>query len=129
MARLVSNWLSAAIQGRPSRRSDTYARVNKQTGKVSIVQMLNPYRGPATEKQNANRKRFGQVSSAVLQWMREGQQNSDVTYLKAVNEYRQQHEVGNFLGWCIKKIPDTREGHTGMEHRAIVRGWINLQGI
>lgn len=126
MARLVNNWLSAAIQGRPNRRSDTYARVNRQTGKVSIVQVLNPYRGPGTERQSANRRRFGEVSSAIIRWMQRGKATDSIEFLKALNEYRQQHEVGNFLGWCMKKVPDTRPGHSGLEHRAIVREWVTI---
>lgn len=126
MAKLVSNWLNTGVRGRPNRKSDTYARMNKQTGRVSIVQVQNPYQGPASEAQLKARKRFGEVSSAILTWMRQGKATNDTEYLKALCEYRAQHEVGRFLGWCVKKIPDTREGHSGLEHRAIVRGWIKI---
>lgn len=126
MGQLISTWLNAAIRGRPNRRSNTYARVNKQTGKVSVVQVRNPYRGPASEAQLSARQRFGQVSSAILKWMREGKAAGDPEYLKALCEYRSQHEIGSFLGWCVKKVADTRPGHEGMEHRAIVRQWINF---
>lgn len=129
MGQVVSNGLLGLHSGRASKQSGVYTRVNKQTGKMTTAQLLHPYKGEASVAQKRHRLEFGQVSSRVLAWQREGKERHDVVYLQAVVDYRKQHRIGSFLGWCMQKIPDIRPGCQGVQYRAIVNGWVSDEAI
>lgn len=125
MGKVLSNGLLGLHSGRASKLSGVYVRVNRQTGKMTTAQLMHPYKGEASQAQLNQRKEFGQISSRVLAWQREGKERQDVVYLQAVVDYRKQHKIGSFLGWCMQKVPDTRQGCQGFQYRAVVKGWVS----
>lgn len=125
MGKVIGNGLLGLHRGRASKLSGVYTRVNKQTGKMTTAQLVHPYKGEASQAQKSQRREFGRVSSRILAWQREGKERQDVVYLQAVVDYRKQHKIGSFLGWCMQKIYDTRPDRQGFQYRAIVRGWVS----
>lgn len=111
MATLQLNWMAHAMSGRPNRKQNVYARTNRQTGKVTLVQMDTERKRRSTPEQTAMRKRFGVLSSACAAFVAAGKEaaarDSDselaVAYLKTELAFRSQHQYGALRSFIMSQ--------------------------
>lgn len=118
------NWLTTGHSGRACKEDAVYTKINKRTGKVTSSKLCHPYDGDASQKQIKQRSRFGLVSKACQDLIKEGKNGGSEKYDLMLKAYNSQRKCGSMLGFMMQKIQDTRPGKTESEYRAIIKGWI-----
>lgn len=105
--RLISYFSGAS--GKLCGQENVYLRQNRQTGKTCAVEIHNPYDGPATEKQIAQRKAFGDKTKIVAAWLRanrpsDAQPKGTEAYQALRKEYKAQHKYGSISAYARTKM-------------------------
>lgn len=86
-----------------------HLRQNRQTGQTYAVEVHNPYDGPATEKQMAQRKAFGDKTKLVAAWLAANRPNDQrpkgtELYQRVHAAYKSQHKVGSISAFVRTKM-------------------------
>ena len=69
MARITPIDVIKGISGKYGSGSNDYFATNSSSNKVRLAKLKNPYKGPYTEKQMAQREKFTMRQAAVTQWL------------------------------------------------------------
>lgn len=101
----------SSISGKLSRRDRMYIRTNRHTGRIFIVCVENPHKGPWSEAQVANRKHFAQISKTASQWLKDNDPKCNggtctTEYKAMLRKYNAQHRIGNIFAFVAKHYRD-----------------------
>ena len=69
MAKITPIDVIKGISGKYGGNSNDYFATNKSSNKVHLAKLANPYQGPYTEKQMAQREKFTTRQAVVTQWL------------------------------------------------------------
>ena len=69
MAKITPIDVIKGISGKYGSGSNDYFATNKSSNKVRLAKLINPYRGPATEKQLAQQARFAARQAVATAWL------------------------------------------------------------
>ena len=69
MARITPIDVIKGISGKYGGNSNDYFATNKSSSKIHLAKYANPYTGPSTEKQVAQRMKFAERQMAVSAWL------------------------------------------------------------
>ena len=69
MARITPIDVIKGISGKYGNGSNDYFATNSSSNKIHLAKLTNPYKGPATEKQMAQREKFGTLQAAASAWL------------------------------------------------------------
>ena len=69
MAKIQPIDVIKGISGKYGGNSNDYFATNSSSNKVRLAKLKNPYQGPYTEKQMAQREKFTMRQAAVTQWL------------------------------------------------------------
>ena len=69
MARIIPIDVIKGISGKYGNGSNDYFATNTSSNKVHLAKLVNPYTGPATEKQLAQREKFAAKQAACTAWL------------------------------------------------------------
>ena len=69
MAKITPIDVIKGISGKYGGHSNDYFATNKSSNKVHLAKLANPYQGPYTEKQMAQREKFTTRQAVVTQWL------------------------------------------------------------
>ena len=75
MARIIPIDVIKGISGKYGNGSNDYFATNKSSNKVRLAKLVNPYTGPATEKQLAQREKFAIKQAACTAWLNANRPN------------------------------------------------------
>ena len=75
MARIIPIDVIKGISGKYGNGSNDYFATNKSSNKVRLAKLVNPYTGPATEKQLAQREKFATKQAACTAWLNANRPN------------------------------------------------------
>ena len=78
MARITPIDVIKGISGKYGNGSNDYFATNSSSNRIHLAKLTNPYKGPATEKQMAQREKFGTLQAAASAWLnanRPGEKN------------------------------------------------------
>jgi len=80
----------------------TYCRRNKKTGVITSAQLCHP-NNPSTEKQQANRTKFGLQTKAVCKWIDENKSAETEIYKKVMAKFKRQDQFKLLRGYMLGK--------------------------
>ena len=92
MARITPIDVIKGISGKYGNGSNDYFATNSSSNRIHLAKLTNPYKGPATEKQMAQREKFGTLQAAASAWLnanRPGEKNSP----KGTAEYQKAQKL------------------------------------
>ena len=69
MARITPIDVIKGISGKYGNGSNDYFATNSSSNRIHLAKLTNPYKGPATEKQMAQREKFGTLQAAASAWL------------------------------------------------------------
>ena len=69
MARITPIDVIKGISGKYGGNSNDYFATNKSSSKIHLAKFANPYTGPSTEKQVAQRMKFTERQMAITAWL------------------------------------------------------------
>ena len=69
MAKIIPIDVIKGISGKYGNGSNDYFATNTSSNKVRLAKLVNPYTGPATEKQLAQREKFAAKQAACTAWL------------------------------------------------------------
>ncbi len=69
MARIIPIDVVKGISGKYGGNSEDYFATNSSSNKIRLAKLKNPYKGPATEKQLAQREKFATKQAACTAWL------------------------------------------------------------
>ncbi len=69
MAKITPIDVIKGISGKYGSGSNDYFATNSSSNKIHLAKLLNPYTGPATEKQLAQREKFAAKQAACTAWL------------------------------------------------------------
>ena len=69
MARITPIDVIKGISGKYGNNSNDYFATNSSSNKIHLAKFANPYKGPATEKQLAQREKFATKQAACTAWL------------------------------------------------------------
>ena len=69
MARITPIDVIKGISGKYGGNSNDYFAINKSSSKIHLAKFANPYTGPSTEKQVAQRMKFTERQMAITAWL------------------------------------------------------------
>ena len=69
MAKIIPIDVIKGISGSYGHGSNDYFATNTSSNKVRLAKLANPYKGPATEKQSAQREKFKARQAAATAWL------------------------------------------------------------
>lgn len=69
MARITPIDVIKGISGKYGNNSNDYFATNSSSNKIHLAKFSNPYKGPATEKQLAQREKFATKQAACTAWL------------------------------------------------------------
>ena len=69
MAKIIPIDVIKGISGSYGHGSNDYFATNTSSSKVRLAKLANPYKGPATEKQSAQREKFKARQAAATAWL------------------------------------------------------------
>lgn len=77
MARITPIDVIKGISGKYGSGSNDYFATNTSSNRIRLAKYLNPYQGPATEKQLAQQARFAARQAAVTSWFNANKPSAD----------------------------------------------------
>ena len=80
MARIIPIDVIKGISGKYGNNSNDYFATNTSSNKIHLAKITNPYKGPASEKQKAQREKFAIKQAACSAWLianRPNEKNGD----------------------------------------------------
>lgn len=77
MARITPIDVIKGISGKYGSGSNDYFATNSSSNRIRLAKYLNPYQGPATEKQLAQRTLFAARQAAVSAWLNANKPGTD----------------------------------------------------
>ena len=80
MARITPIDVIKGISGKYGGNSNDYFATNKSSSKIHLAKFANPYTGPSTEKQVAQRIKFTERQMAITAWPQRQQAFRDQRY-------------------------------------------------
>ena len=85
-------WLTSidvikGISGKYGNNSNDYFATNSSSNKIHLAKFSNPYKGPATEKQLAQREKFATKQAACTAWLNTNRP-SEKNGLKGTTDYQ-----------------------------------------
>ena len=92
MARITPIDVIKGISGKYGNGSNDYFATNSSSNRIHLAKLTNPYKGPATEKQMAQREKFGALQAAASAWRnanRPGEKNGP----KGTAEYQKAQKL------------------------------------
>lgn len=92
MARITPIDVIKGISGKYDNGSNDYFATNSSSNRIHLAKLTNPYKGPATEKQMAQREKFGTLQAAASAWLnanRPGEKNGP----KGTAEYQKAQKL------------------------------------
>ena len=92
MARITPIDVIKGISGKYGNGSNDYFATNSSSNRIHLAKLTNPYKGPATEKQMAQREKFGALQAAASAWLnanRPGEKNGP----KGTAEYQKAQKL------------------------------------
>ena len=109
MARITPSDLIKNMSGRTCTQSKEFFKTNRQTGKVTASKLCNPYTGPASEKQLAQREKFAQTARIVKAWADVNRPTSATDkgtpeFQAMMKQYHAQHEYGSWSNFVRSRI-------------------------
>ena len=69
MARIIPIDVIKGISGKYGNNSNDYFATNSSSNKIHLAKITNPYKGPATEKQLAQREKFATKQALCSAWL------------------------------------------------------------
>ena len=69
MARIIPIDVIKGISGKYGNNSNDYFATNSSSNKIHLAKITNPYKGPATEKQLAQREKFATKQAVCSAWL------------------------------------------------------------
>ena len=75
MARITPIDVIKGISGKYGNGSNDYFATNSSSNRIHLAKLTNPYKGPATEKQMAQREKFGTLQAAASAWLNANRPN------------------------------------------------------
>ena len=69
MAKITPIDVIKGISGKYGNGSNDYFATNSSSNKIHLAKLSNPYKGPATEKQMAQREKFATKQAACTAWL------------------------------------------------------------
>ena len=69
MARIIPIDVIKGISGKYGNNSNDYFATNSSSNKIHLAKITNPYKGPATEKQMAQREKFATKQAVCSAWL------------------------------------------------------------
>lgn len=97
MAKIIPIDVIKGISGSYGHGSNDYFATNTSSSKVRLAKLANPYKGPATEKQTAQREKFKARQAAATAWLNANKpsatngSNGTALYLQAQKMKKAQH--------------------------------------
>ena len=76
MARITPIDVIKGISGKYGNGSNDYFVTNSSSNRIHLAKLQNPYTGPATEKQLAQRKKFAVKQAACTAWLKANRPNT-----------------------------------------------------
>ena len=92
MARITPIDVIKGISGKYGNGSNDYFATNSSSNRIHLAKLTNPYKGPATKKQMAQREKFGTLQAAASAWLnanRPGEKNGP----KGTAEYQKAQKL------------------------------------
>lgn len=77
MARITPIDVIKGISGKYGSGSNDYFATNTSSNRIRLAKYLNPYQGPATEKQLAQQARFAARQAVITAWLNANKPSSD----------------------------------------------------
>ena len=99
MAEIKPMALIESMKKKVCMHSDTYFRVNKQTGKVTTGKICYPSDKAPSADQTAVRSRFAKVQAAVRTILADSTEKA-----KLETEFKSQHKYGSLFGYAMHKL-------------------------
>ena len=75
MARITPIDVIKGISGKYGNGSNDYFATNTSSNRIHLAKFTNPYTGPATEKQKAQREKFAAKQAAATAWLNANRPN------------------------------------------------------
>ena len=75
MARIIPIDVIKGISGKYGNGSNDYFATNSSSNRIHLAKLQNPYTGPATEKQKAQREKFAAKQAAATAWLNANRPN------------------------------------------------------
>lgn len=69
MAKIIPIDVIKGISGKYGNNSNDYFATNSSSNKIHLAKITNPYKGPATEKQKAQREKFATKQAVCSAWL------------------------------------------------------------
>ena len=101
MARITPIDVIKGISGKYGSGSNDYFATNKSSNKVRLAKLINPYHGPATEKQLAQQARFAARQAAATAWLN-ANKPSEANGTKGTALYQQVQKMKRAM--CLSNI-------------------------
>ena len=76
MARIIPIDVIKGISGKYGNGSNDYFATNSSSNRIHLAKLTNPYTGPATEKQKAQREKFAAKQAAATAWLNANRPNT-----------------------------------------------------
>ena len=76
MARITPIDVIKGISGKYGNGSNDYFATNSSSNRIHLAKLSNPYTGPATEKQKAQREKFAAKQAAATAWLNANRPNT-----------------------------------------------------
>ena len=76
MARITPIDVIKGISGKHGNGSNDYFATNSSSNRIHLAKLSNPYTGPATEKQKAQREKFAAKQAAATAWLNANRPNT-----------------------------------------------------
>ena len=99
MAEIKPMALIESMKKKVCMHSDTYFRVNKQTGKVTTGKICYPSTKEPSAAQSAAKARFAKVQAAVRAILEDATEKA-----KLEKEFKAQHKYGSLFGYAMHKL-------------------------
>ncbi len=109
MAKITPMWLTTGIRGRADRTSNTYAKIDRLTGRVYAVTLRNPRKGKDfNDAQITQNNKFGAMSMGVGAWLRaakaaDASAEDKAQLEKFIKLLRAQHQYPNLMSLIVGK--------------------------
>ena len=111
MARIIPIDVIKGISGKYGNGSNDYFATNKSSNKVRLAKLVNPYTGPATEKQLAQREKFAIKQAACTAWLNANRPNEKngikgTAYYQLVQKMKRAYAFSNINQVIYKYMDD-----------------------
>ena len=104
MAKIIPIDVIKGISGKYGSGSNDYFVTNSSSNKVHLAKLVNPYTGPASEKQVAQQKKFAARQAVATAWLN-ANKPSELNGAKGTEEYQlaQRIKRANALS-CVTQV-------------------------